>query len=113
MIRVEGKDTKAAIMRARDHTQDTEPLILEIAVTLLLGCPLARDEHIHYLKQSGKGAESYSLQLSDGRQYHFRPRPRGHDADRIDVFDKYQRGRLVTTLATPPQIWKFFDDLAV
>jgi hypothetical protein len=113
MIKVEGQNTKAAIMRARDHTQDTVPLILEIAVTLLLGCPLASDDHVHLLKQSGKGAESYSLQTSDGRQYHFRPRPHGHDANRIDVFDKYRRGQLVTTLATRPQIWKFFDNLAV
>lgn len=40
------------------HTPDTVPLILEAAVSLLLDCPLARDEMVHRLKQSRPGAES-------------------------------------------------------
>lgn len=115
MIRVEGPDTRAAIMRARDHTKRTVPLILEMAVTLLLGCPLARDENVHKLKQSRPGAESYSLQLSDGREYHFRPNPRGHDATSISVYDSYKHGDRdpVAVLSSDPEIWEFFDRLAV
>jgi len=30
-------------MRARDHTPGAVPLVLEAAMTLLLGCPPARD----------------------------------------------------------------------
>jgi hypothetical protein len=69
VIQVEGPDTVAAIKRARDHTPGTVPLLLEVAVSMLLGCPLARDENVHVLKQSRPGAESYSLRLSDGRQF--------------------------------------------
>jgi len=113
MILVEGQDTRAAIKRARDHTQNTVPLILEIAVTLLLECPLAEDMNVHCLKQSGKGAESYSLQLSDGRQFHFRPRPHGHAANRIDVYNRYRNGDVVASLEDRRQVWEFFDGLSV
>jgi hypothetical protein len=115
MIRVEGPDTRAAIMRARDHTQKTVPLILEVAVTLLLGCPLAEDDNVHVLKQSRPGAESYGLYLSDDREYHFRPHPRGHDATSISVYDTYKHGDRppVAVFAEPHDIWEFFGDLHV
>jgi hypothetical protein len=66
MIRVEGPDTIAVIKRARDHTQGTVPLILEAAITLLLGCPLARDAHVHILRQSrpARNATAYTLQTT-------------------------------------------------
>ncbi len=115
MIRVEGPDTAAAIKRARHHTHGTVPLILEAAVTLLLGCPLARDRHEHVLRQSRPGAESYSLRLSDGREYHFRPGEPGHDATTIKVYDRYKRGTQppLAVLASPEQVWEFFERLTV
>ncbi|HSZ15286.1 MAG TPA: hypothetical protein VK790_14725 [Solirubrobacteraceae bacterium] len=113
MIRVEGPDPVAAIKRARDHTPGTVPLLLEVAVSMLLGCPLARDENVHVLKQSRPGAESYSLQVSDGRQFHFRPHPSGHDATSISVYDRYRNGQEITVLASNQDVWQFFGDLAV
>lgn len=111
MIQVEGPDPTAVIKRARDHTEGTVPLILEAAVSLLLGCPLARDEHRHLLKQSGLGAESLGLYLNDGRQYHFRPGPGGHDATSIRVYDRYRNRNLVAVLQDRAAIWKFFSAL--
>ena len=113
VIQVEGPDTVAAIKRARDHTPGTVPLLLEVAVSMLLGCPLARDENVHVLKQSRPGAESYSLRLSDGRQFHFRPHPPGHDATSISVYDRYRNGKEITLLASNQDVWQFFGGLAV
>jgi len=115
MLLVDGPDTRAAIMRARDHTPGTVPLILEVGITLLLGCPLAQDEkNIHRLKQSRAGAESYGLYLSDGREYHFRPTG-GHDATSISVYDTYKHGDRdpAAVFSTREEIWEFFGDLAV
>jgi hypothetical protein len=111
MLRVEGPDTTAAITRARHHTPGTVPLILEVAVTLLLGCPLARDEHVHRLKQSRPGAESYGLYLEDGRQFHFRPGPGNHAAQTIRVYDSYRSGDLVIELDDAEAVWSFFEGL--
>jgi hypothetical protein len=111
MIQVEGPDTPAAIKRARHHTPETVPLILEAAVSLLLACPLARDERVHRLKQSRPGAESYGLYLSDGRQFHFRPGPEGHQAISLQVFDRYRQGQLIAKLDGRAAIWKFFASL--
>jgi hypothetical protein len=111
MIQVEGPDTPAAIKRARHHTPKTVPLILEAAVSLLLACPLARDEHVHRLKQSRPGAESYGLYLSDGREFHFRPGPEGHKATSLRIFDSYRQGSLIKKLDSREAIWKFFASL--
>jgi hypothetical protein len=35
------------------------------------------------------------LYLSDGRQFHFRPYPKGHEATEIEVLDKYRVGDVV------------------
>ncbi len=110
MIKVEGPEPVAAIKRARHHTPGTVPQILEIAISLLLGCPLARDEHVHVLKQSRPGAESYGLHLADGRQYHFRP-DGGHDATTILVKDKYRNGESIAELDDSEAIWDFFASL--
>lgn len=115
MLLVEGPDTQAAITRARHHTPGTVPLILEVGITLLLGCPLAQDaRNVHRLRQSRRGAESYGLYLSDGREYHFRPSG-GHDATSISVYDSYRHGDREPTavLSTPAEIWEFFAGLAV
>lgn len=111
MIQVEGPDPRAVIKRARDHTEGTVPLILEAAVSLLLGCPLARDGNRHLLKQSGSGAESIGLYLEDGRQFHFRPGPGGHGAASIRVYDRYRNRRLVAELDDRVAVWKFFATL--
>src|SRR6187402_518233 len=110
MIQVEGPDPVAVIKGARDHTEGTVPLILEAAVSLLLNCPLARDERVHHLKQRRPGAESLGLYLEDGRQYHFRP-DGGHEAASILVKDRYRKGELVAKLDTPEAIWEFFAGL--
>lgn len=112
MIRVEGVDPVAVIKRARDHTEGTVPLILEAAVSLLLNCPLAQDEHVHLLRQSRPGAESLGLHLSDGRQYHFRPSG-GHEASSILVKDSYNHGAMVAELDSPEAVWSFFAGLEV
>ena len=36
--------------RAWDHTPGTVPLLLKVAVSMLLGCPRARDENVHVLR---------------------------------------------------------------
>jgi hypothetical protein len=115
-IRVEGPDTTAAIKRARDHTPGTVPLILEAAVSLLLDCPLARDFEEHVLKQSRPGAMSYSLRLSDRRQYHFRPGDwTGHDATSIYVYDRYKYGESepLKVLSSREDVRTFFEGLSV
>ena len=111
MIQVKGLEPTAAIKRARHHTPGTVPLILEAAVSLLLGCPLARDDHMHVLKQSGKGAESLGLYLEDGRQFHFRPGKGGHDATSIYVYNRYRNRKLIAELDGPEAIRKFFASL--
>jgi hypothetical protein len=111
MIRVEGPDPTAAIKRARHHTPGTVPLILEAAISLLLGCPLAMDEQVHRLRQSRPGAESFGLYLCNGEEFHFRPRPHGHDATSIHVFDRYREGERVTELDSSEAIWEFFAGL--
>jgi hypothetical protein len=115
MIRVEGPDTAAVIKRARDHTPGTVPLILDAAISLLLGCPLARDSHEHVLRQSRPGAESYSLCLVDRREYHFRPGDGGHDATSICVYDSYQHGSRppIAILSNREEVWAFFEELTV
>jgi hypothetical protein len=94
-------------MMTAPQTPDTVPLILEAAVSLLLACPLARDESVHRLKQSRPGPESYGLYLNDGRQFHFRPGPEGHQATSLHGFDSYRQGKLVTKLDGHEAIWKF------
>jgi hypothetical protein len=111
MIQVDGPEPTATIKRARHHTPGTVPLILEAAVSLLLGCPLARDGHVHVLKQSGKGAESLGLYLDDGRQFHFRPGNGGHDATSIYVYNRYRNRKLIAELDGPKAIWDFFAGL--
>lgn len=111
MLLVEGPDTPAAITRARHHTPGTVPLILELAITLLLGCPLARDQQVHRLKQSRPGAESYGLYLEDGRQFHFRPGAGNHAAQSIRVFNRYRSGHLVAELDDAEAVWDFFGGL--
>jgi hypothetical protein len=111
MIRVEGPEPTAVIKRARHHTDGTVPMILEAAVSLLLGCPLARDEQVHLLRQSRPGAESLGLYLADGREYHFRPGPGGHEATSIQVKDGYRNGKIVAELDGVEAIWGFFAGL--
>jgi hypothetical protein len=111
MIRVEGPDPTAVIKRARDHTEGTVPLILEAAVSLLLGCPLAQDEHVHTLKQSRPGAESLGLYLNDGRQYHFRPGPGRHAATSIRVSSGYRDGESLAELDSREAVREFFGGL--
>jgi hypothetical protein len=116
MIRVEGPNTTAAIMRARDHTPGTVPLVLETAVSLLLDCPLAQDHEEHVLKQSRPGAMSYGLYLSDGRQYHFRPGDwNGHDASSIEIYNRYKHGgsEPMAVLRTREDVWAFFETLSI
>ncbi len=113
MILVEGPDTTAVIKRARDHTPGAVDLILECVMTLLLGCELARDDNVHVLKQSKSGAESYSLKLSDRREFHFRPGTGGHGATTIDVYDKFKNGQLVAEVTNHEDVWEFFDGLSV
>lgn len=67
----------------------------------------------HVLKQSKRGAESYSLQLSDRREFHFRPGTGGHRATTIDVYDRFKNGRLVAELTNHDDVWEFFDGLSV
>jgi hypothetical protein len=115
VIRVEGPDTTAAIKRARHHTPGAVPLVLEAAISLLLDCPLARDQHQHVLKQSRSGAMSYGLYLADGSQYHFRPGDGGHAANSIDIFDRYKYGESepVAVLSSHEDVRDFFEDLMV
>lgn len=116
MIRVEGPDTTAVIRRARDHTRGTVPLILEATMSLLLDCPLARDDHVHVLKQSRPGAMSYGLYLDGGRrQYHFRPGEGGHAATVIRVYDRYKHGSEAprAVLSSREEVWEFFEGLTV
>lgn len=112
MIQVQGPDPTAVIKRARHHTKETVPLILEAAISLLLACPLARDEQVHILKQSRRGAESLGLHLADGREYHFRPGPGGHGATAIHVKDGYTNGKTVAELNGDGAIWDFFAGLS-
>lgn len=112
MIQVEGPETTAVISRARHHTPGTVSLILESAISLLLGCPLARDNQIHLLRQSKPGAESYGLYLADGRQFHFRPGPGNHAAESIRVLNRYREGQLIAELNDPASIRRFFANLS-
>lgn len=86
------------------------PLILEAAVSLLLGCPLAQDERVHLLRQSKSGAESLGLYVDGGPEYHFRP-DGGHEATSILVKDSYRNGALVAKLDSSEAIWHFFAGL--
>jgi len=115
MIRVEGPDTTAAIKRARHHTPGTVPLILETAISLLLGCPLAQDSREHVLSQRRTGAMSYGLYLDEdeAREFHFRPGEGGHAADTLHVYDRYRYGESppVATLSSSEDVWNFFAGL--
>jgi hypothetical protein len=114
MIRVAGPDTATLIKRTRHHmTSEMLALVQEALCTMMLDCPLQFDEQEHWLRQSRPGAESFGLHLSDERQFHFRPHPKGHEATEIEVRDKYQVGKLVTVLSTREDIWEFFESLSV
>jgi hypothetical protein len=114
MIRVEGPDTATLIKRTRHHmTTEMLALVQEALCTMMLDCPLQFDDEEHWLRQSRPGAESFGLYLSDGRQFHFRPHPKGHDATEIEVRDKYQVGTVVNMLSTREDIWTFFESLSV
>lgn len=111
MIRVEGPEPVAVIKRARDHTEETVPLILEAAVSLLLGCPLAQDERVHLLRQSKPGAESLGLYVDGGAQYHFRPGPGGHAAASIQVKTAFKNGEALVELDSREAVREFFAGL--
>jgi hypothetical protein len=114
MIRVEGPDTATLIKRTRHHmTAEMLALVQEALCTMMIDCPLQFDENVHWLRQSRPGAESFGLYLSDDRQFHFRPHPKGHDAIEIEVRDKYQVGNVVRMLSTRGDIWEFFESLSV
>jgi hypothetical protein len=113
VIKVEGPDLTAVIRRARDHTRGTVPLILEAAVSILLGCPLAQDNETHVLRQHKRGAMSYGLHLADKREFHFRPGAGGHAATTIDVFLQWNHGdeEPHAVLSTSEDVWTFFAAL--
>ena len=113
MIKVEGPDLTAVIKRARDHTKGTVPLILEAAISLLFGCPLACDDKTHVLRQHKRGAMSYGLRLADNRQFHFRSGPGGHAATTIDVYRQWNHGdeEPYVVLSTSEDVWTFFEGL--
>jgi hypothetical protein len=114
MIRVEGRDTATLIKRTRHHmTPEMLALVQEALCTMMLDCPLQFDRQEHWLRQSGKGAESFGLYLSDERQFHFRPHPKAHDATEIEVRNKYRTGEVVAMLSTREDIWEFFESLSV
>jgi len=114
MIRVKGPDTATLIKRTRHHmTPEMLALVQEALCTMMLDCPLQFDDQEHELRQSRHGAESFGLYLSDRREFHFRPHPKGHDATQIEVRDKYKEATVVTVLSTREEIWAFFESLAV
>jgi hypothetical protein len=93
-IRVEGIDTNAAMQRAHHHAPGVLHLLGALAVGLLLESPLARDEHIHVLRQHSNGGNSYALHLADGRQMHLRAVPmHSRDYDVIVVYDRWFHGQ--------------------
>ena len=114
MIRVDGPDTATLIKRTRHHmTPEMLTLVQEALCTMMLDCPLQFDAKEHWLRQSRPGAESFGLYLSDGREFHFRPHPKGHEATEIEVRDKYKLGEQVALLADRDDIWAFFESLFV
>jgi hypothetical protein len=60
VIRVAGPDTTTLIKRTRHHmTPEMLALVQEALCTMMLKCPLQFDEHVHWLRQSRVGAESF------------------------------------------------------
>jgi len=52
------------------------------------------------------------LHLANGREYHFRPGPGGHEATSIQVKDGYRNGKIVAELDDAEAIWNFFAGLS-
>jgi len=112
VIRTEGPNLDTLPNRVACHARQAAPLVAAAFENLLLRCPLAQDHHEHVLRQSRPGAQSFSLVLCDGREFHFRGlEEEGYSA--IAVRDRYREGTTIEVLRTPGDVRRFFEGLSV
>jgi hypothetical protein len=111
MLKVEGQNLEVLRMgsRLRHHARVLVPLIDALTNALIFDSPLARDNHVHVLRQVRTGAGSFVLIVADGREFHFRP----DGQDGILVKDAYQNGSVIVTLKTRNQCQGFIRGLSM
>ena len=85
------------------HAKGLEPIVGALALGILIELePLGWT-----IRQSGTGAQSYSLRKG-AKQYHFRPG--GNPYSEIIVKDRYQRGSIVAVLRSRADALRFIRD---
>jgi hypothetical protein len=111
MVKVEGQNLEVLRLgsRLRHHAQLLLPLIDALVNALIFDSSLARDSHVHVLRQVRTGAGSFMLKLADGREFHFRPASFAPPA--IRVLDSYHHGSEVVVLKTRNQCQAFMRGL--
>jgi hypothetical protein len=91
-------DPLTILARGYHHARGVVPVVEHSLYALLMQSSLARDNHVHKLFQSKRGAGSWALYLADGREYHFRAgfSKNGGGYDCLDVYDRYKSSRYYT-----------------
>jgi hypothetical protein len=92
MIQTIGPNT-LAIRRLEHHAPAHLPIANALIAEMLFGW-VGNDGEVHYLRQARTGLNSFSLELADGRIFHFR---RGNGST-ISVLDKAYNGTTIAVI---------------
>jgi hypothetical protein len=104
-------DPLTILARGYHHARAVVPVVEHSLYALLMQSPLAQDDRVHKLYQSKKGAGSWALYLTDGREFHFRL---GSGSDCLDVYDRYRSPKKqVAKLTNGSEARRFFRNLRV
>lgn len=92
MIQTIGPNT-LAIRRLEHHAPEYLPVANALIAEMLFGW-IGNDDAVHYLRQSRTGLNSFSLELADGRVFHFR---RGSGVA-VNILNKAYNGMEIVTV---------------
>jgi hypothetical protein len=70
MIHVIGKKP-LAIENVGNHAPSYKPIVDVMVYEIMFGW-IGQDKNVHVIRQSRTGMNSFSLELADGREFHFR-----------------------------------------
>ena len=87
-VYVQGSNPTTVLNPARNHAAQLIPLAETLLAYIFLS-PLHQEDHEHWIYQSKGGANSYSLHLQNGNEYHFRGESHGAHLDTIAVYDRW------------------------
>lgn len=101
-------DPDVLLRMVRHHAREVEGVVLELlaSITLVLGS----DDEEWEVRQSRIGANSFSVRCkTHGEEFHFRGA--GHGSHDVLVYDRWQHGKLITTITTREEARRFVKGL--